>query len=139
MILKLVGGPADGQTFDSKGKVVFEVPYPLQPAYVQRSPLPGGPGFDTALYEVKRVICEDKAEVFFAIPRETTVKAALLHLLSNHQVGDELDIQGSCEWEEDADGSAWETSCRNRFLLNDGGPVDNGLKFCPFCGKEVDA
>ena len=44
---------------------------------------------------------------------------------------------GSCEWAEDADGSAWETSCHNRFLLNDGGPTDNGLKFCPFCGKAL--
>lgn len=45
--------------------------------------------------------------------------------------------QPTCQWAEDADGSAWETSCRKRFLLNDGGPADNGLKFCPFCGKPL--
>ncbi len=46
--------------------------------------------------------------------------------------------QPTCQWAEDADGGPWETSCGHLFILNDGGPNENGLKFCPFCGKPLE-
>jgi hypothetical protein len=46
-------------------------------------------------------------------------------------------LPDACGWAEDSDGSAWETSCRKLFILNDGGPAENGMNFCPFCGKAL--
>lgn len=31
----------------------------------------------------------------------------------------------------------WETSCGNIFLLEDGTPADNKMKFCCYCGKPL--
>jgi len=39
-----------------------------------------------------------------------------------------------CAWIPDADG-VFETTCKHLFEFNDGGPEDNGFKFCPYCGK----
>lgn len=39
-----------------------------------------------------------------------------------------------CEWREDVDGD-YETSCDNLFILIDGTPTDNGMSFCPYCGR----
>lgn len=31
----------------------------------------------------------------------------------------------------------YETTCKNAFLFADGGPDDNGFKYCPYCGREL--
>ncbi len=41
----------------------------------------------------------------------------------------------SCEWYDD--GEKWETECGEAFCFHDGGPVENGMKFCPYCGKPL--
>ena len=41
-----------------------------------------------------------------------------------------------CEWTSDC--SDWETSCGKSFCFEDGGPDHNDMKFCPFCGKELE-
>jgi hypothetical protein len=38
-----------------------------------------------------------------------------------------------CHWTEDE--GMWATSCGNAFMLNDGTPTDNNMKFCCYCGK----
>lgn len=44
----------------------------------------------------------------------------------------------TCTWHGDAVGSDyWETDCRNSFILNDGTPADNGMKFCCYCGRQL--
>lgn len=41
-----------------------------------------------------------------------------------------------CEWLQSDEGSdAWETDCGHKFVLNEGTPEDNGLKYCCYCGK----
>ncbi len=40
----------------------------------------------------------------------------------------------ACEWNSDEDGNWW-TACDNGWCLNDGTPEENGMKFCPFCGR----
>jgi hypothetical protein len=40
-----------------------------------------------------------------------------------------------CTWTEDCD--YWEATCGGAFTFNDGGPTDNGFKFCPYCGKPL--
>lgn len=46
-----------------------------------------------------------------------------------------------CVWYLDDIGgeSAWETDCHHTFEFNDDGPVENGFKFCPYCGVALAA
>jgi hypothetical protein len=39
-----------------------------------------------------------------------------------------------CRWTEDVDGN-WDTDCDNRFVLTDGTPGDNKMRFCCYCGR----
>ena len=41
-----------------------------------------------------------------------------------------------CTWKEDDDGH-WHTDCNGMFTLFDGTPVENGMKYCPYCGKAL--
>jgi hypothetical protein len=41
-----------------------------------------------------------------------------------------------CAWSEDEDG-VWLTSCKEMHMFFDGIPIENGYKFCPYCGKEL--
>jgi len=44
----------------------------------------------------------------------------------------------TCAWHGDAAGSDhWETDCHNAFVLNDGTPADNRMKFCCYCGRPL--
>lgn len=44
----------------------------------------------------------------------------------------------TCTWEqEDECGSAYSTTCGNTFMFEDGGPSDNGAKFCCYCGGRL--
>lgn len=42
-----------------------------------------------------------------------------------------------CSWSRTADGF-WETDCKNAFNFENGGPVEDGFNFCPYCGKRID-
>lgn len=46
-----------------------------------------------------------------------------------------------CEWgqycHDDIDWSLWHTACHEVFCFNDGGPVQNGMRFCCYCGKPL--
>ena len=42
----------------------------------------------------------------------------------------------TCTWIENEDG-VYETNCDNMFVFNDGGPVENGFRYCPYCGREL--
>ena len=45
---------------------------------------------------------------------------------------------GSCKWEDaSSEDGAWSTSCENMFVFIVDGPVENGMKFCPYCGKHL--
>ena len=50
-------------------------------------------------------------------------------------------IRGYCKWQlDDPDfdaGGPYVTQCDEYFQFNDGGPKDNGFKFCPFCGAQL--
>jgi hypothetical protein len=41
----------------------------------------------------------------------------------------------SCAWTDD--GEAWATGCGQLFCLNDGGPTENDMRWCCFCGKPL--
>jgi len=41
-----------------------------------------------------------------------------------------------CEWTQTEDGQ-WDTACGEVFEFVNGGPADNGAKFCQYCGLPV--
>lgn len=43
-------------------------------------------------------------------------------------------LEMACKWSEDEDGN-WFTGCGEAFIIIDGKPSDNGMKFCCYCGK----
>ena len=44
--------------------------------------------------------------------------------------------QEECQWVADEYESYW-TSCGNGWVFEEGGPTDNDMKFCCFCGKHL--
>jgi hypothetical protein len=43
-----------------------------------------------------------------------------------------------CRWIEDADG-VWESSCGQSWVFDTGGPKENKVRYCHWCGKRVKA
>lgn len=41
-----------------------------------------------------------------------------------------------CTW-KDEDGFHTASCCGREFTFNDDGPVENGFKFCPYCGQPI--
>ena len=42
----------------------------------------------------------------------------------------------ACGWVPDDD-CVWHTDCGEAFVFDTGGPTDNKMKFCPYCGKPM--
>lgn len=43
-----------------------------------------------------------------------------------------------CVWHNDPEtDSTWETGCGNLFILNDGTPAENRMRFCCYCGRPL--
>jgi hypothetical protein len=40
-----------------------------------------------------------------------------------------------CIWQEEDE--YWQTGCGHAFCLNAGTPLENGMKFCAYCGKPI--
>jgi hypothetical protein len=59
------------------------------------------------------------------------------HLYDPKEVGARAP-QG-CVWtfDNDMDSPKWDTGCGEAYCFIDGGPTENGVKYCPFCGSEV--
>ena len=45
----------------------------------------------------------------------------------------------TCEWKENSNEYeiTWKTSCGEEFVLLEGTPEENGLKFCAYCGRKL--
>ncbi|HXS04866.1 MAG TPA: hypothetical protein VN731_10345 [Rhodanobacter sp.] len=41
-----------------------------------------------------------------------------------------------CSWSQDQDGN-WLTDCDNIFVITEGTPSENDMKFCCYCGEEL--
>lgn len=45
---------------------------------------------------------------------------------------------GPCIWRlDDQDQGVWESSCGNAFSIVYGSPVQNDMRFCPYCGHPM--
>ena len=42
----------------------------------------------------------------------------------------------TCVWDQEEEGW-WATDCDNAFVFEDGNPIENGFKFCAYCGKKL--
>ena len=43
-----------------------------------------------------------------------------------------------CVWHNDPEtDNSWDTSCRELFVIIDGTPTENGMRFCCYCGKPI--
>ena len=44
-----------------------------------------------------------------------------------------------CKWtlEDNYIDVHWETECGNAFCFGDGGPTDNGMIYCSYCGRKL--
>lgn len=48
-------------------------------------------------------------------------------------------VKEKCDWYEDGEDSFWQTSCGHAWEFNEGGPKENGAKFCMYCGNPIKA
>jgi hypothetical protein len=44
-----------------------------------------------------------------------------------------------CHWTYDDTHDAWDTKCGEKYQFNDGGPHENGFRFCHHCGRKLTA
>ena len=42
-----------------------------------------------------------------------------------------------CKWTPDENG-IYDTECGQRFEITEGTPKENHMKYCPYCGKQLD-
>jgi hypothetical protein len=44
-------------------------------------------------------------------------------------------VRGECHWKYDDIDGCWNADCGNAFVLEDGSPADNHMRFCSYCGR----
>jgi hypothetical protein len=44
--------------------------------------------------------------------------------------------EGPCEWSDDGEGN-WSTECGQLFVLIEGSPHQNGMRYCYHCGRKL--
>ena len=45
--------------------------------------------------------------------------------------------EAQCEWIYDDTHDKWDTACGEMFVMIEGTPHDNGMVYCPYCGKAI--
>ena len=46
-------------------------------------------------------------------------------------------VTGPCDWTYDDLYDFFETACGESFIIFEGGPQENKMIYCPFCGKSI--
>jgi uncharacterized protein YbaR (Trm112 family) len=71
-------------------------------------------------------------------PMDTVVTC--LHCSAETTTINDWNARPVCEWKYDDFGdSFYSTSCENEFVIIDGTPEDNDMKFCPYCAGRIEA
>lgn len=87
--------------------------------------------------EVLEAAKDNFERLIFAFPAKDSRTYELRRLAKQMEDGlAALDDGGCCEWEEDLDG-LWNTTCGQTWLFNEGGPKENKVSFCFYCGNPV--
>lgn len=45
-------------------------------------------------------------------------------------------MEETCKW-KNKNNEIWDSECNERFIFNCDTPLENGFKFCPYCGKKL--
>ena len=84
-------------------------------------------------------LCRVAKNYKFSI-KEVIIKAILEHI-KNQKSTKELETKDTeaCTWsyEEWSDGDMWKGECGVEWAMFDGTPEENGMNFCPRCGKKL--
>lgn len=67
----------------------------------------------------------------------TTSKVRLTALMEVLALMDKLPPDEPCRWRYDED-DFWGTGCGEAFVFMDGGPAENRVAFCPYCGRPLE-
>ena len=43
----------------------------------------------------------------------------------------------NCTWTYDEDLDTWDTECGESFVVTNGTPAENKMRFCPYCGSPI--
>lgn len=78
---------------------------------------------------------DDYPEQLVPINRDSAVVRALRAAMP--QAGNSPVIPDSCTWHCEEDINNWHSDCGYQFQFMEDGPEENGVKFCPKCGKSV--
>jgi len=73
------------------------------------------------------------------LPKEeclTKVEGGVCPSYRDCQQGKAEPVLATCWWTEDGDGN-WETGCGESWSFRDGGPKENGMRYCLLCGQYV--
>jgi len=80
--------------------------------------------------------------------RFNAVRAALPALLDEVErlrtvlakgLDEEMKTVHICRWQEDPWDGSWDTACGQKFVFTTDGPVENGMRFCPYCRGRLKA
>ena len=91
------------------------------------------------------VICPNCVTQFRAIPvnvqKEYFDMQDRLKSLDAQPVPDTVAVPRECGWKcaGEFDPDTWETNCGHAWTFVDGGPKDNNVNFCMYCGNKVAA
>jgi predicted RNA-binding Zn-ribbon protein involved in translation (DUF1610 family) len=85
----------------------------------------------TSMYECPKVGCENRKSIDYLVGYS---HGRFLHA-KDESTGAQQPQQSICRWTWDNE--KWDTACGEAFTFIDGGPVENGMKFCPYCGKQL--
>lgn len=68
---------------------------------------------------------------------DINTERAFVAFAQGYLLGYQPENDGTCKWTEDEDGN-WFTDCGEAFTFIDGGPAENSMKFCCYCGKPLE-
>lgn len=46
-------------------------------------------------------------------------------------------VKKACEWTTEQNTDWWQSGCGQEWAIPEGDPVENGMRFCPMCGKKL--
>ncbi|RYM48748.1 hypothetical protein [Serratia proteamaculans] len=91
---------------------------------------------------LERCIDIDDGSVFMNSDEVAALRRKVAELRSAQPVSqgyklNSPEIPDGCKWTYDEHDYKWDSACGEAWMFSDGGPIENGVKFCQSCGKPV--
>lgn len=88
---------------------------------------------------------KELSKILLLATDEDDLSEAISQLIHDRDASQRLLVEVSkvtnynlCDWTVDGEGT-WRTGCDNLFQFEVDGPHENHFKFCPYCGKPLEA